>query len=148
MVSSALVRLEIKEQVAVVRMQRGKGNALNPAMVEGQSIGGLIQGLGGAFLDHLIYDEEGQLLTTNFADYLVPGSTGLPDITSIMLEDYPSQSNPMGFKGVGEGGITSVAGTVGNAVAQAFRGRGVEITKLPLNPANLHALLSQEGNSA
>lgn len=122
------------------------GRALNPALVEGQSIGGLIQGLGGALLDHMIYDDEGQLLTTSFADYLVPGSTGLPEITSIMLEDYPSQSNPMGFKGVGEGGITSVAGAVGNAVAQALRGRDVGITRLPLSPANLHALLHNEGN--
>jgi carbon-monoxide dehydrogenase large subunit len=129
--------VELKKYVLLEEV----GRALNPAMVEGQSVGGLVMGLGGAFLDHLIYDEDGQLLTTNLADYLLPVSTGLPDVTSIMLETHPSASNPMGFKGVGEGGITSVAGAVGNAVAQALKGHGVEITQLPLNPARLYALL-------
>ena len=53
-------------------------SALNPAMVEGQSVGGLVQGLGGTLLDHMIYDEDGQLLTTNLADYLLPmGQSGV-----------------------------------------------------------------------
>lgn len=119
------------------------GRALNPAMVEGQSVGGLVMGLGGAFLDHLVYDEDGQLLTTNLADYLLPVSTGLPEITSLMRETHPSGSNPMGFKGVGEGGITSVAGAVGNAVAQALKHLDVQITQLPLSPARLHALIDE-----
>ena len=93
----------------------------------------------------MIYDDDGQLLTTNFADYLLPVSTGLPEITSLTFEDFPSAANPMHFKGVGEGGITSVAGAVGNAVAQALRGTGIEITQLPLSPANLHALLEEKG---
>jgi carbon-monoxide dehydrogenase large subunit len=121
------------------------GRVLNPAMVEGQAIGGLVQGLGGTLLDHLIYDDDGQLLTTNFADYLLPVSTGLPEMTSLTFEDFPSAANPMHFKGVGEGGITSVAGAVGNAVAHALRDTGVEITQLPLSPANLHALLKEKG---
>jgi len=122
------------------------GRVLNPAMVEGQAVGGLVQGLGGALLDHLIYDEDGQLLTTNFADYLLPVSTGLPEITSLTFEDFPSTANPMHFKGAGEGGITSVAGAVGNAVAHALKGYGVEIDHLPLNPANLHRLIKGKGN--
>ena len=120
------------------------GRVLNPAMVEGQAVGGLVQGLGGALLDHLIYDDDGQLLTTNFADYLLPVSTGLPEITSLTFEDFPSTANPMHFKGAGEGGITSVAGAVGNAVAHALRGKGVEIRQLPLSPANLYGLLHSE----
>jgi carbon-monoxide dehydrogenase large subunit len=134
--------VELKKYVLLEEV----GRALNPAMVEGQSVGGLVMGLGGTLLDHMIYDDDGQLLTTNLADYLLPVSTGLPEITSIMLEDYPSDSNPMGFKGVGEGGITSVAGAVGNAVAQALKGHGVEITQLPLSPARLHALLEDAGS--
>lgn len=136
--------VELKKYVLLEEV----GRALNPAMVEGQSVGGLVMGLGGAFLDHMIYDDDGQLLTTNLADYLLPVSTGLPEINSIMREDYPSASNPMGFKGVGEGGITSVAGAVGNAVAQALRGHGVEITQLPLSPARLHALLVEAGSKS
>ena len=123
------------------------GRVLNPAMVEGQAIGGLVQGLGGALLDHMIYDDDGQLLTTNFADYLLPVSTGLPEITSLTFEDFPSDANPMHFKGVGEGGITSVAGAVGNAVAQALKGHGVEIIRLPLSPANLYRLIDDKGKS-
>lgn len=121
------------------------GRVLNPAMVEGQAVGGLVQGLGGALLDHLIYDEDGQLMTTNFADYLLPTATGLPEITSLTFENFPSDANPMHFKGVGEGGITSVAGAVGNAVAQALKGLHVEIDHLPLSPANLHRLINEQG---
>jgi carbon-monoxide dehydrogenase large subunit len=124
------------------------GRALNPAMVEGQAIGGLVQGLGGALLDHMIYDDDGQLLTTNFADYLLPVSTGLPEITSLTFEEFPSDANPMHFKGVGEGGITSVAGAVGNAVAQALKGYGVEITRLPLSPFNVRRLIEDKGDKA
>ena len=119
------------------------GRALNPAMVEGQSVGGLVQGLGGTLMDHLIYDEDGQLVTTNLAEYLLPVSTGLPEVISIMLEDFPSESNPMGFKGAGEGGITSVAGTVANAVTQALKSYGIQIKQLPLSPARLHALIGE-----
>ena len=132
----ALLRYVLLEEI---------GRALNPAMVEGQAIGGLVQGLGGALLDHMVYDGDGQLLTTSFADYLLPVSTGLPEITSLTLEEFPSQANPMHFKGVGEGGITSVGGAVANAVAQALRGYGADITQLPLSPANLYALLQNKG---
>ena len=56
------------------------GRALNPAMVQGQAVGGVMQGLGGTFLDHFVYDEDGQLLTGSFADYLLPTTSELPDI--------------------------------------------------------------------
>jgi carbon-monoxide dehydrogenase large subunit len=77
----------------------------------------------------------------------LPTATFLPEITSLTSEDFPSDANPMHFKGVGEGGITSVAGAVGNAVAHALKGFDVEITQLPLSPANLHAWLSEERSS-
>ena len=63
------------------------GRALNPAMIQGQAVGGVIQGLGGTFLDHFIYDD-GQLLTGSFADYLLPTSSELPEITAIALENF------------------------------------------------------------
>ena len=119
------------------------GRVLNPAMVHGQAIGGLVQGLGGAIFDHMIYDDDGQLLTTNLADYLLPVSTGLPQITSIALEETPSSANPMGFKGAGEGGIVAVGGAVANAVAQALSPYGVTLTDLPLSPARLYALIQE-----
>ena len=121
------------------------GRALNPAMVQGQAVGGVIQGLGGTFLDHFVYDEDGQLLTGSFADYLLPTTSELPDITAIALENSPSEFNPMGFKGAGEGGIVAVAGAVGNAVAQALKPYGVSINELPLTPDRLRKLLRSAG---
>ena len=121
------------------------GRALNPAMVKGQAVGGLVQGLGGALLDHFIYDDDGQLMTTNLAEYLLPLATDLPEITAIALENSPSKFNPMGFKGAGEGGIVAVAGAVGNAVAQALKQYGVKITDLPLSPMRIRELLSEKG---
>ena len=121
------------------------GRALNPAMVQGQAVGGVIQGLGGTFLDHFVYDEDGQLLTGSFADYLLPTTSELPDITAIALENSPSEFNPMGFKGAGEGGIVAVAGAVGNAVAQALKPYSVSINELPLTPDRLRKLLRSAG---
>lgn len=121
------------------------GRALNPAMVQGQAVGGVIQGLGGTFLDHFVYDEDGQLLTGSLADYLLPTTSELPDITAIALENSPSEFNPMGFKGAGEGGIVAVAGAVGNAVAQALKPYGVSIKELPLTPDRLRKLLRGAG---
>tara|TARA_B100000674_G_scaffold621_1_gene527 strand:- start:18747 stop:21035 length:2289 start_codon:yes stop_codon:yes gene_type:complete len=121
------------------------GRALNPAMVQGQAIGGVIQGLGGTFLDHFVYDEDGQLLTGSLADYLLPTTSELPDITAIALENSPSEFNPMGFKGAGEGGIVAVAGAVGNAVAQALKPYSVSINELPLTPDRLRKLLRGAG---
>ena len=110
------------------------GRALNPAMVEGQAVGGVVQGIGGALLEHMMYDDDGQLLAGSFADYLLPTVAEMPAITAITLENSPSKMNPMGFKGAGEGGIVAVAAAIANAVAQAT---GVTITELPISPNRL-----------
>jgi carbon-monoxide dehydrogenase large subunit len=110
------------------------GRVLNPAGAHGQAIGAAVQGLGGAMLDHLRYDRDGQPLSTSLADYLLPTSTDFPHVEALTLEQAPSSLNPMGFKGAGEGGIVATAAAVGNAVARAL---GVKITALPLSPANL-----------
>ena len=117
------------------------GRALNPAMIQGQAVGGVIQGLGGTFLDHFIYDDDGQLLTGSFADYLLPTSSELPEITAIALENFPSELNPMGFKGAGEGGIVAVAAAVGNAIARALKPYNISINELPLTPDRLREAL-------
>tara|TARA_Y100001934_G_scaffold72296_1_gene89902 strand:- start:2281 stop:4677 length:2397 start_codon:yes stop_codon:yes gene_type:complete len=121
------------------------GRALNPIMVEGQAVGGLVQGLGGTLLDHMIYDQDGQLLTTNFAEYLLPNATGLPEITTVALEESASKFNPMGFKGAGEGGIVAVAGAVSNAVVHALSDYNINITDLPLTPMKVRKLLREKG---
>lgn len=145
---AALVAVDVETGVVEVKnyvLTEEIGRALNPAMVQGQAVGGLVQGLGGTFLDHMIYDEDGQLLTGSFADYLLPTSDGLPDITAIALEESPSAFNPMGFKGAGEGGIVAVAAAVGNAVSLALKPHGVSITELPITPDRLRAALRKAG---
>ena len=115
------------------------GRVVNPLLAEGQVVGGAVQGIGATFLDELVYDENGQLLTGSFADYLVPTSTDAPPVIAILLEEAPSASNPLGAKGAGEGGIVATGAALANAVANALSPLGVTITALPLSLDNLAA---------
>jgi CO/xanthine dehydrogenase Mo-binding subunit len=96
------------------------GRAINPMIVEGQLVGGAVQGLGFALLEELAYDEQGQLQTASLADYLLPSSYDAPAITTVLIEQARSPSNPLGVKGVGEVGPTGVGAAIGNAVANAL----------------------------
>jgi carbon-monoxide dehydrogenase large subunit len=131
--------VEVLDYVAVEDV----GRAINPAIVHGQALGALVQGLGGVFLDHLIYDEDAQLLNASLADYLVPTATDFPNVRGVTLELRPSPSNPLGAKGAGEGGIVAVAATIGNAVANALSSLKVEPKALPLTPPVLWRLVQE-----
>ena len=96
------------------------GRVVNPAMVAGQIEGGIVQGLGGALLEELRYDETGQLLSGSFMDYLLPGAADAPSIVHRNLARSPSPRNPLGVKGAGEVGIAGVGGAIANAVADAL----------------------------
>ena len=135
-------RVEILDYVAIEDI----GRAINPQVVHGQAIGALVQGLGGVFLDHLIYDADGQLLNTSLAEYLVPVASDFPNIRAITLELRRSKTNPLGAKGAGEGGMVAVAATVANAVSAALRPLGVEVRHLPLSPAAIWNSMNGEGN--
>src|SRR5213594_4433919 len=113
------------------------GRAINPALVHGQALGSAVQGLSGAFLEELVYDDTGQLLTGTLADYALPTAADFPSIESITLEDAPSTSNPLGAKGAGEGGIVATGAAAANAVAAALAGTGVVVRELPLSARNL-----------
>lgn len=117
------------------------GRIVNPLTLRGQLIGSIVQGLGGALLEHLVYDEQGQLLTGTFADYLLPLATDFPTIRGYETENYPSPLNPMGIKGGGEGGIISVGGVIANAVAAALESFGVEPLELPMSPPRVWQLI-------
>jgi aerobic carbon-monoxide dehydrogenase large subunit len=110
------------------------GRIVNPLTLHGQCVGAVVQGLGGALLEHFIYDENGQFLTGSFADYLMPTASDFPSIRAVALEQRPSPLNPMGTKGAGEGGIIPVGGVVANAVAAALGSLGVKLYELPLTP--------------
>jgi carbon-monoxide dehydrogenase large subunit len=117
------------------------GRMINPLMLKGQLVGAIVQGLGGAVMEHLIYDEQGQLLTGSLADYLVPTATDFPRVRGIVMESHPSPINPLGAKGAGEGGIISVGGVIANAIADALSSFGVEPRDLPLSPSRLWQLV-------
>ncbi|WP_280305010.1 xanthine dehydrogenase family protein molybdopterin-binding subunit [Nocardia abscessus] len=117
------------------------GPMINPNVVEGQIYGGTVQGIGGALYEHLAYDESGNPVTTTFLDYLLPTATEAPTI-EVGHIDTPSPG-PGNFKGVGEGGAIGATPAVLNAVIDALAPFGVEISKLPLSPATIVALLDE-----
>jgi aerobic carbon-monoxide dehydrogenase large subunit len=117
------------------------GRMINPLTLKGQLVGAVVQGLGGAFMEHLAYDENAQLLTGSLADYLIPTASDFPKIRGYMMESHPSPINPLGAKGAGEGGIISVGGVIANAVADALSSLGVEPRDLPLSPSRVWQLV-------
>ncbi len=118
------------------------GKVINPVIVEGQIHGGVAQGVGGALLEEMVYDEQGQLLTGTFMDYLVPTAMELPPIETVHLE-YPSPRNPLGLKGIGEGGAISPPAAIANAVEDALSPFGARVTRTPLGPSVVLGLLEQ-----
>jgi carbon-monoxide dehydrogenase large subunit len=118
------------------------GRAINPHIVHGQAIGALVQGLGGVFLDQVLYDADAQILNTSLADYLVPFASDFANIRAVTMELRRSTTNPLGAKGAGEGGMVAVAATAANAVAAALSSLGVEVRELPLTPARIWAMLA------
>jgi carbon-monoxide dehydrogenase large subunit len=117
------------------------GRIINPATLHGQAIGAIVQGLGGTLLEHLVYDENAQLMTGSLADYLVPTATDFPRVEAITLELKPSPNNPLGAKGAGEGGIIPVGGVIANAVAAALQSLHVQPKALPLSPARVWRMI-------
>ena len=113
------------------------GRIINPMTLRGQVIGSLVQGLGGAMLEDLLYDADGQFLTGSLADYLLPTASDFPNLRAVTTELFPSPINPLGAKGAGEGGIISAGGIMANAVANALRDFGAEPRELPLTPQRI-----------
>jgi carbon-monoxide dehydrogenase large subunit len=116
------------------------GRIINPLTVHGQAIGSVVQGLGGAMMEHLVYDQQGQLLTGSLADYLIPTASDFPNIRAVVLENHPSPINPLGAKGAGEGGIIAAGGVMANAVANALSAFGAQPRELPLTPTRIWEL--------
>ncbi len=117
------------------------GRCVNPLTMHGQSIGGAAQGIGGTILEELVYDDDGQLLTGTFMDYLLPTSRDIPNIKSVILEEAPSPLNPLGVKGAGEGSILATGATLANAVSHALETFQVNVTQLPLSPNRIRDLI-------
>jgi carbon-monoxide dehydrogenase large subunit len=142
--------------VAVVRVDRDTGGvvveryciaydigrAINPALVEGQIVGGYAQGLGGALFEEFIYSERGDPLAVTFADYLLPAVHETPAPEVLLREDYTTPLNPLGIKGAGESGITGVGAAIASAIDDAIGIPGA-VTQLPVTPQRLKRLLRE-----
>jgi aerobic carbon-monoxide dehydrogenase large subunit len=121
--------VEVVDYVAVEDV----GRIINPMLLKGQIVGAVVQGLGGALLESLVYDNEGQLLTGSLADYLLPTADDFPRIRAVVTDTHPSPINPLGAKGAGEGGVVPVGGVIANAVASALAPLNVRPRELPLS---------------
>jgi carbon-monoxide dehydrogenase large subunit len=130
-------RIRIEKYVSV----HDAGVLINPMIVEGQVRGGLVQGLGGALLEELAYDAEGQLLTGSFMDYLLPTASDVPPIT-VVHQETPSTVNALGVKGLGEGGAIAPPVVVANAVADALKPLGTEFNSTPVRWESVLAALA------
>jgi carbon-monoxide dehydrogenase large subunit len=119
------------------------GRAVNPALVHGQLAGGAAQGIGGALLEELPYDEDGNPLALSLADYAMPTLAEVPPIDTIAIESVV-RDNPLGLKGAGEGGVASAPAAVANAVADALGPAGRRLERLPLTPARVRGMLRDE----
>ncbi len=117
------------------------GRIINPATLHGQAIGAIVQGLGGTLLEHLVYDDDAQLMSGSLADYLLPTASDFPCIKAVTLELKPSPNNPLGAKGAGEGGIIPVGGVIANAVAAALQSLQVQPKDLPLSPPRVWRMI-------
>jgi carbon-monoxide dehydrogenase large subunit len=125
------------------------GVMINPMIVEGQVRGGIAQGIAAALYEHMIYDDEGQPVTSTLMDYLVPTAMEIPTVEILHLET-PCEYSETGAKGVGEGGTMGAPAAVATAVADALSHLDIDIDRLPITPDHLRAEIkrAQEGNTA
>ena len=142
--------------VAVVRVDRDTGavalerylvaydigKAVNPMLVEGQLVGGVVQGFGGALLEEFLYDGRGEPLCVSFDTYLMPTAREVPPVAVLITEDAPSPTNPLGLKGAGEGGANAVGAAVAAAIDDALSMPG-SVTQLPVTPQRLRKILQR-----
>ena len=119
------------------------GNLMNPMLAEGQVHGGVVQGIGQAVSEHVVYDETGQLLTASFMDYGMPRAVQVPMI-AFYSEPVPSTANVLGMKGCGEAGTVGAMAAVGNAALDALWDRGLRRVDMPFTPARVWAMLEGE----
>jgi carbon-monoxide dehydrogenase large subunit len=118
------------------------GRMVNPAMVDGQVIGGLAGGIGNALYEESPYDDQGQPLAVTLADYRVPGAAAVPDVRIVHMET-PSPFAEFGMKGVGESGAIGPPAAIANAVNDALRPLGAEILETPMTRRRILAAIEQ-----
>ena len=136
-----VVTVEVDRDTGHVRLERyviahDAGNIINPAVVEGQIVGGVVHGIGNALSEEAVYDEAGNLLTGSFTDYRLPRAIDVPPI-EVLHQEFPSALNELGIKGCGEGGTVGAPAAIANAVEDALRPLDLRITEMPLQSEKL-----------
>ena len=141
------VTLEVDRDTGQVKLERyviahDAGNIINPAVVEGQIVGGVVHGIGNALSEEAVYDEAGNLLSGSFVDYRLPRAIDVPPI-EVHHQEFPSGLNDLGIKGCGEGGTVGAPAAIANAVEDALRPLDLRITEMPLQPEKLLRYIHQ-----
>jgi CO/xanthine dehydrogenase Mo-binding subunit len=116
------------------------GTVVNPMIVEGQVLGGVAQGVGGALYERMAYDADGQLQNASFMDFLMPYASEVPDVV-IDHQQTPSPLNPLGIKGAGEAGVIPGTAALASAIEDAT---GRRIAAMPISPTELYDLMRDE----
>lgn len=138
--------VEIDEATGVADVVRyvvadDMGKVINPTIVKGQIHGGVVQGVGQALYENVVYDADGQLLTGSFTDYCLPRADNFPDIEVILCE-VPCKTNPLGVKGAGEAGAVGSAPATINAIVDALADLGIKHVDMPATPQKLWQILN------
>jgi carbon-monoxide dehydrogenase large subunit len=144
---TAVAEVEVDTETGEVRVGRfvmvhDCGTIIHPTIVEGQLIGGVAHGIGNALFEWMGYDDNAQPVTTTFADYLLVTATEMPRV-ELGHHESPTPLNPLGVKGVGECGVVPVAAAIVSAIEDALGPFGVRITRTPISPAEIVALITQ-----
>jgi aerobic carbon-monoxide dehydrogenase large subunit len=138
-IHAAIVEVDIESGRIVIEkyvVAHDCGVTVNPLLAEAQVVGGTAQGLGGALLEEIVFDRDGNQLTTSLADYLLPTALDVPNIT-LVHQEFPSPLNPLGVKGLGEGGAISPPVVIANAVCDALRPIGIELNRTPVKAEHI-----------
>jgi carbon-monoxide dehydrogenase large subunit len=136
----------VDTETGTVRLERylvvhDCGRVINPMLADGQVIGGVAQGIGGALCEHLVYDAAGQPLSGSLTDYALPRAEDVPAVELAHIES-PSPRNPLGVKGLREGGAIGPPAAIANAVEDALRGYDLVVPTGPLNPARVRGFIA------
>jgi aerobic carbon-monoxide dehydrogenase large subunit len=149
-----VVELEVDPETGAVAVDRyyvvdDLGRVINPMIVRGQQMGGVVQGIGQALMEHQVYDREsGQLLSGSFLDYAMPHASQMPNV-ECALEEVPCKTNPLGVKGIGESGTIGAPPAVINAVIDALKPLGVDRIDMPATPLRVwQAIQAAKGKAA
>jgi 2-furoyl-CoA dehydrogenase large subunit len=146
-----VMAVEVDPETGAIKILRyatvhDAGTIINPMIAEGQIYGGALHGLGGALYEELAYDEDGQLLTGTFMDYLVPTASEAPTI-QIAHVVSPSPLTLLGSKGLGESSSMTVPAAIAGAVSDALAPLGIRITELPMTPTKLWKTIARAQRS-